>query len=46
MYYMGSNPTLEWLSGLMNYFRKDELQPEDISQNVIQEIIQTYPVLT
>lgn len=42
MYYMGSNPTLEWLSGLMNYFRKDELQPEDVNPTVTQGIIQTH----
>lgn len=35
MYYMGSNPTPEQLAGLMNYLEEVELEPEDITQNVI-----------
>ena len=32
---MGSNPTPEQLAGLMNYLEEVELEPEDITQNVI-----------
>lgn len=34
MYYTGSNPTLEQLTGLMNYLEEVELMPEHITQNV------------
>lgn len=33
MYYTGSNPTLEQLSGLRNYLDKVELESEDPTQN-------------
>lgn len=33
MFYMGSNPTLEQLSGLMNYLEGVELKPEIITQD-------------
>lgn len=39
MYYTGSNPTLEQLTGLMNYLEEAELAPEDITQNVIMSKI-------
>ena len=39
MYYTGSNPTLEQLTGLMNYLEEAELEPEDITQNVIMSKI-------
>lgn len=45
MYYTGSNPTLEQLTGLMNYLEEAELEPEDITQNVIMsKIRQTFKI--
>lgn len=45
MYYTGSNPTLEQLTGLMNYLEEVELEPEDITQNVIMsKIRQTFKI--
>ena len=45
MYYTGSNPTLEQLTGLMNYLEEAELEPEDITQNVIMsKIMQTFKI--
>lgn len=32
---MGSNPSLQWLSGLMNYLQEVQLEPEDATQNAI-----------
>lgn len=34
MYYTGSNPTLEQLTGLMNYLEEVELMPRTHPQNV------------
>lgn len=45
MYYTGSNPTLEQLTGLMNYLEEAELEPEDITQSVIMsKIRQTFKI--
>lgn len=32
MFYTSSNPTLERLSGLMDYLEEVELEPEDVTQ--------------